>query len=90
MTFQVPEYRLTGLTVTGSRGFRFTRQDLFIPMNAVSKIGTDAILVKMEDKNCPPPEKPNKRPPKQNNGCPPPNRQGYNCPPDRRSYDEYE
>jgi len=75
--------------ITGGRGFKFTRQDLFIPMPAVVKIGEDTILVKMGDKeNCPPAGKENcppKRPPcPPRNPCPPP------CPPDRRSYEEYE
>ena len=89
VTFLYPENKLLGFTVTGGRGFKFTRQDLFIPMPAVVKIGEDTILVKMGDKeNCPPAGKENcppKRPPcPPRNPCPPP------CPPDRRSYEEYE
>ncbi len=56
-------------------------------MRSVVKIGEDTVLVKLDDKNDKP-EKPDKRPPK-HNCCPPPC-PPYNCPPDRRSYDEYE
>lgn len=92
VTFSVPEYKITGLSVTGGKGFRFTRQDVFIPISSVVKIGEDTVLVKLEDKNCPPPEKPDKRPPKHRVDCPPPDcpPRPYDCPPDRRSYDEYE
>lgn len=86
LTFSAPEYKLLGLTVTGGRGFRFTKQEVFIQMQWVVKIGEDAVLVKLEDRNCPPPEKPPK-PPK---NCPPQNKPPFECPPDRRSYDEYE
>lgn len=96
VTFSYPENNLLGITVTGCRGFRFSRQDLFIPIGNVVKIGEDAVLVKMRDKeNCPPPEKPpkpDKCPPKRPpDNCPPPYPPKY--PPnnyDRRSYDEYE
>ncbi|MCI9407529.1 MAG: PRC-barrel domain containing protein [Clostridia bacterium] len=87
ITFSFPENNLLGLTVTGGRGFKFTRQEIFIPMRSVVKIGEDAVLVKLDDKSDKP-EKPDKRPPK-HNCCPPPC-PPYNCPPDRRSYDEYE
>ena len=78
-----PDNRFIGITVTGCKGFKFSKQDVFIPVKAIVKIGEDAILVKMEGHgNEPPPcpPKPNKNCPP----CPPP------CPPDRRSYDEYE
>ena len=84
LTFTYPENNVLGFTVTGSKGFKLTKQDQFIPIKNVVKIGSDTVLVKTggkhEDKdNCPPP-----RPPKPPHACPPP------CPPDRRSYDEYE
>ncbi len=88
LSFSFPENNILGFYVTGCKGFKFTRQNEFIPIKNVVKIGEDAILVKFENKpDCPPP--PKGRPPK---SCPPP------CPPpcppqnayDRRSYDEYE
>lgn len=87
ITFTFPENNVCGFTVTGCKGFRFSKQEMFIPISAVTKIGEDAVLVKLDDKNDKP-EKPDKRPPK-HNCCPPPC-PPYNCPPDRRSYDEYE
>ena len=83
LTLTFPENRFIGITVTGCKGFKFSKQEVFIPVKAIVKIGEDAILIKTEGKGeppCPPP-----CPPKRPNGnCPPP------CPPDRRSYDEYE
>lgn len=96
LTFSFPESKVLGFTVTGCKGFRFSKQEVFLPINTVVKIGKDAVLVKFgkeEDchekpkckpKPCPPPCPPNPCPPKP---CPP------QCPPypnDRRSYDEYE
>ncbi|MDE6001182.1 MAG: PRC-barrel domain-containing protein [Clostridia bacterium] len=84
LTLTFPENRFIGITVTGCKGFKFSRQEVFIPVKAIVKIGEDAILIKTDEKckepPCPPP-----CPPKRPDGnCPPP------CPPDRRSYDEYE
>lgn len=89
ITVTFPENNVIGITVTGGRGFRLTRGDMFIPVASIVKVGEDTILVKLggKDKNppsgCPPHDCP---PP-----CPPPR---GNCPPrpphDRRSYDEYE
>ena len=88
LRFTFPENRVLGFVVTGCKGFRFSRQEIFIPIKAVSKIGEDAVLVNF-GKEPPKPDCPPKRPP---DGCPPP------CPPcpppcppqGRRSYDEYE
>ena len=86
ITLSFPENNLLGLTVTGCRGFHFSKQDMFIPIRQVVKIGEDTVLVKMEQRDdCSPPPPP-KRPPK----CPPNNCPPNPCPPDRRSYDEYE
>ena len=106
LTVSFPEADFIGITVTGGKGFRLTKQDRVIPVNCIVKVGEDAILVKLDERENNPPPKPPKRPPK--NNCPPPNNrppQGNcpppnNCPPkrppvqpspyDRRSYDEYE
>lgn len=88
-----PENSFIGITVTGGKGFRLTRGDMFIPTCNIVKIGEDTILVKLGGKEPPPggpPPKPNCPPPRGN--CPP----NGNYPPprpkpnDRRSYDEYE
>lgn len=90
LTFTFPEGNIVGFTATGGKGFRFSRQEVFLPLKSVVKIGEDAVLVnygKEKEK-----EPPAKRPPK---GCPPPCPPPEPCPPnrcyaDRRSLDEYE
>lgn len=84
ITFSFPENRVLGFTVTGCKGFRLSKQEIFLPVNTVVKIGEDAVLVKFgkeEKPDCPPP-KPE---------CPPPKPE---CPPrfngGRRDYGEYE
>ncbi len=78
-----PENRVTGLFVSGgSRIFRFLRQEIFLPVNCIVRIGEDAVLVNFSPKDappkaCPPPQPPSPVPP------PPP-------PKPRRNFDEYE
>lgn len=85
LTFSYPDNRVLGLTVTGCKGFKFSKQEIFIPMKSVVKIGQDAVLVKFgKEEELPPPPKPDCPPPRPPMDCPPP------CPPNRRSYDEYE
>ena len=88
ITFSFPENKVIGFTVTGCRGFKFSKQEIFLPIKDVVKIGADAVLVKLgkeEKPDCPPskPDCPPKCPPP----CPP-------CPPQfgggRRDYGEYE
>lgn len=100
LTFTFPESDVLGFTVTGSKGFKFTKQEVFLPMKSIVKIGEDAVLVKLENPGKPPeklPPKKDKCPPP----CPPPHCPPQNyCPPprngqngfysDRISYDEYE
>lgn len=100
ITFTFPENRVQGFTVTGCKGFRFSKQEIFLPIKCVVKIGKDAVLVKF-GKDAPEGEHlPEGRAPA--HCCPP-----DNCPPDnccppfgqkppsrppqpRRSYEEYE
>ncbi len=83
ISFTFPENKVLGFTVTGCKGFRFSRQEIFIPVKNVTKIGEDAVLVNLEKESRPP--KPPCPPPCRPHECAPP------CPPpDRRSYDEYE
>ena len=94
ITFSFPENNVLGFTVTGCKGFRFSKQEVFLPIKSVVKIGTDAVLVKFgkEEKpdDCHPP-KPDCRP---DFCCPPPeNRPSRGFPDDgssRRDYGEYE
>ena len=99
LTFNCKTNTVLGLTVTGCKGFKFTRQDVFIPMENIEKIGEDVILVKtVKEKpntdSCPP-EK-NGKPCNTCNPCNPTNTNSH-CPPNypknfppRRNLDEYE
>lgn len=105
LSFTFPESEVLGFTVTGCKGFKFTKQEVFLPMKSIVKIGEDAVLVKLEGGGKPP----EKHPPKKDKcpqpcppPCPPPHCPPQNyCPPprnvqnngyysDRISYDEYE
>lgn len=104
ITFTFPEGKVTGLTVTGSKGFKFSRQEIFLPLGSVVKIGEDAVLVKYGaakevEKECPPPKSNKCPPPKNPPECPPQKNCPPPCPPhypqpyggqSRRSLDEYE
>lgn len=84
VTFTFPENKVQGFTVTGCRGFKFSRQEVFIPIKSVVKIGQDAVLVKFgkEEPECPPPKAGRCPPPKcPPNNCPPNNYPPNNCPP---------
>jgi sporulation protein YlmC with PRC-barrel domain len=89
--FQLPENVICGFYVTGCKGFKFNKQDIFIPICNIVKIGEDVILTNLPDAEqaqcCPPPKQ--KRNCRQAPPCPPP--QPQNPPYDaRRSFDEYE
>ena len=86
ISFCFPKGDVLGFTVTGCKGFRFSKQEIFLPLKRVVKIGQDAVLVKFGKEEAPPP------PPKEPPRCPPPNCPPQNCPPpqNRRNYDEYE
>lgn len=99
ISFTFPENKVHGFTVTGCRGFKWSKQDVFLPIKCVVKIGQDAILVKFGREeggdNPPPPPPPPQNPcnPCNPNPCNP----RPNCPPPppkypqgRRDYDEYE
>lgn len=83
LAFYFPEGKIKGFFVTGSKGFRLTKSDVFIPIGDVVKIGEDVVLVKPGQSkppkgDCPPPSH-----------CPPNGRPQYNNDP-RRSFDDYE
>ncbi len=99
LSFTFPENNVLGFYVTGCKGFRFSRQEQFIPVKCVTKIGEDAILVKIDGGKPPKPDcPPNDRRGNCRPDCPPPNCPPQNfCPPEpngfyenRRSLDEYE
>lgn len=91
LKFTFPEGNVLGVSVTGCKGFKLTKQEIFIPLKCISKIGEDAVLVNLGDAQQPPP-KPSKPQPCPPQFCPPPPPQF--CPPpppqSRRSLDEYE
>ena len=81
ITFSFPENNVLGFTVTGCKGFRFSKQEVFLPVKCVKEEKPD---------DCHPP-KPDCRP---DFCCPPPeNRPPRGFPNDgssRRDYGEYE
>ena len=83
LKFTFPEGKVEGFSVTGCKGFKLTKQEIFVPLKCVSKIGEDAVLVNINDE--PPPPKP----PKGQN-CPQPLFPPPPPPQSRRSLDEYE
>ena len=93
IAFFYPENKVKGFFVTGSRGFHFSKSDVFIPMPQIVKIGEDVILVNTSEK---PPKPPKGERPCPPNNCPPfPPCPPNNCPPPyppdpRRSFDDYE
>lgn len=89
LSFTFPEGKVIGFSVTGCKGFKFTKQEIFLPLKCIVKIGEDAVLVSFTEN--PPPPPPNKG----QSYCPPPNKGQPYCPPSpppqsRRSLDEYE
>lgn len=82
LAFYFPEGKIKGFFVTGCKGFKFTKSDVFIPFCDVVKIGEDVVLVKLgkekppKGEPCPPPQPPCPPPcPPYPPNCPPP------CPP---------
>ena len=63
INFSFPENCVLGITVTGCKSaFKFSRQEQYIPIKAVVKIGEDAVLVNTQPpKGAPPPPPPNRR-----------------------------
>lgn len=54
VVFTMPDGRIKGFFATGCKGFKLGKQEVFIPLGDIAKIGEDAVLVK----NCgQPPDK---------------------------------
>ena len=85
IVFCYPENRVIGIVVPGSKGFSLFKNELFIEMRKIVKIGGDVVLVNIETpKPCP------KKQPRGLSCCPPPpppHGENYG---ERRSYEEYE
>lgn len=87
--FTMPDGKIKGFYLTGCKGFKLTKSDVYVKFSDVVKIGEDVILVRQDEdeKLCPPPNQP---------PCPPPCPPTYQppCPPpkgnNRRNYDDYE
>ena len=77
--FCYPENRLLGIIVPGNKAFAFKKEELFIDLRNVVKIGDDVVLVNVAPATKGPPPKQPCSP-----VCPPPRENG------RRSYEEYE
>ncbi len=74
-TFSSPENHVLGITAAGGRGFRFNKEEIFLPIESIVKIGEDVVLTNFNKEKIAP------CPPKGKIG-PPQN--------DRRSYEDYE
>lgn len=80
LVFCYPENRIIGIVVPGGKTFAFKREQLFIDLRNVVKIGDDVILVNVASaRKCPPAKS-------RASVCPTPPMPD-NC---RRSYEEYE
>ncbi len=94
LAFYFPECRIKGIYVTGCKGFRFSKADVFIPVSDIVKIGEDVVLVKTGQGQPPkddrPPQPPDCRPRPCPPPCPPHGRPDYPRPDPRRNFDDYE
>ena len=99
LAFYFPENQIKGLFVTGSKGFKFSKSDVFIPIQDVVRIGEDVVLVKPAQEKPPKGNSNDKCPPQIN--CPPPCPPQSHCPPpnncrppyppnNRRNFEDYE
>lgn len=87
--FCFPENRIQGFFVTGAKGFHFTRQDLFLPVNDIVRIGEDVILTNLSGEVKPRrTERTSDKRGYVKGGAE--YFQDYKTTPDRRSYDDYE
>ena len=84
IVFTYPEGRVLGIAVPGKNGLRlFKREDLFISLHNVVKIGADVVLVDLRGAHMPPTGG------KKHDYCPPPP-SGGGAGGGRRDYSEYE
>lgn len=78
--FTFPGGQIDGFLLTGGKGFKLTKQDIYMPLKCITKIGEDAVLVNLQGEQQP-------NPPPNNQNCPP---LYPPAPQSRRSLDEYE
>ncbi len=55
VTLRFPENDVLGITAAGGKGFRFNKQEVFLPVNTIVKIGEDVVLTNVNDKKPPQP-----------------------------------
>lgn len=89
VVFTYPEGKVQGIVVPGGRGFRWGKDDTFVELKNIVKIGEDVVLVELKGVvQCEPKkekwERPNCSPPPPPPGPPQPR------PRDRRDYGDYE
>ena len=85
--FCYPENRVIGIVAPGGKGLSIWKNEQFIDMKNIVKIGDDVVLVNfnMPQKPC------GTKPVRGRSCCPPPGINPPDCGPgDRRSYEEYE
>ena len=84
VVFTYPEGRVKGIVAPGGRGFRWGKQDVYIDLKCVTKVGVDVVLVEL--KSAPRIErKKGVLSRAQSTSCPP-----GGAPVSRRDYGEYE
>ena len=83
VVFTFPEGRVQGIVVPGGRGFRWGKQDVYIDLKCVTKVGVDVVLVEL--KSAPRIERKKGILSRGDGYSPPPN-----CPQPRRDYSDYE
>ena len=47
VVFTYPEGRVKGIVAPGGRGFRWGKQDVYIDLKCVTKVGVDVVLVEL-------------------------------------------
>ena len=83
VVFTYPEGRVKGIVAPGGRGFRWGKQDVYIDLKCVTKVGVDVVLVEL--KSAPRIERKKGVLSRGESYSPPPN-----CPQPRRDYSDYE
>ena len=54
LKFVFPEGQIDGFWLTGGKGFKLTKQDVYLPIRCITKIGEDAVLVNLQNDSPPP------------------------------------
>ncbi len=81
LLFCYPENKVFGFVVPGGKSGFFRKEERFIAMKNIVRIGEDVILVNLP---------PNHKGEKPCNPCPPPKKPPCDPPCERRSFEEYE